>query len=525
MSAPLNAPCVDVAIVGGGSVAVSFLYQLLAAHVPGTPLTIALFEPGETVGPGSAYQHDLPSNLLNIPVNRMSAVAAAPDSFLEWLRALDPLVLREAGVEAIDPGGVVPRPLFGRYLQDLYARALDRAQRQGVTVRHVRERVVGAWRYRVPTQEAHATQEVQGTQHTPIRTHAIVQGAGGTRLCASHVVLCNGNLPSTAFPALAHLPGYFNSPYPVADMTQRIGAQDAVCIVGTSLSAIDAIAALDRAGHQGPIHCISRNGRLPAVRSPHNRRVTLPRLPEPETDGRTTLDGLLDSLRRALRAAGGQEDPNDVLGLAGPADAALDEEIRRSQAGPRPWQAVAAATNERIEHIWHALDDAERARFHRDWRTLWMARRATFPMGNALILQRLLHDGRLHVQGGFQSVRYDAASGEFVLAHGTGELRAAWLINATSFSMTVATSDDPLMRQLCADGLARAHPLGGLDLDFDTGCLIDDEGRPVDSITVLGSLAAGTYFWTTSMEINARLAAGQADRIAAALAARGVMAL
>jgi hypothetical protein len=31
----------------------------------------------------------------------------------------------------------------------------------------------------------------------------------------------------------------------------------------------------------------------------------------------------------------------------------------------------------------------------------------------------------------------------------------------------------------------------------------------------LGSLAGGTYFWTTSMDVNARLARDQARRIAA----------
>lgn len=495
----MSASRAHVAIVGGGSVAVSFLYQLIEALPADAALSIALFEPQPEVGPGTAYQADAASNLLNIPVNRMSAVCSEPNGFLDWLRQRDARFLSDMGMGTIDPGGFAPRPAFGLYLRDLYARALALAARRGITVTRHAERVIGVW----PQAEG----------------DAVVAGAGGTRVRAGRVVLCNGNLPSVAFPRLAALPGYFNSPYPVAELNARLAPDDAVCIIGTSLSAIDAIAALQAGGHRGAIHCVSRNGRLPAVRSPHNKGVRLPTLPEPEADGRVTLDGLLDSLRRALRAAGGAEDPNDILGLAGDARVALDEEIGRSQAGPRPWQSVAAATNDRIEHIWHALDADERARFHRDWRTLWMARRATFPMRNALTLQALLRDGRLQVHGGFRSAGYDAARGEFAVQTRAGELRAPWLINATSFSLDVGTTADPLVRQLCDEGHARAHALGGFDLDFDTGCLRNAEGGRVDAVSVLGSLAAGTYFWTTSMEVNARLAQGQAARLAEQLRA------
>jgi len=490
----MPASSVDVAIVGGGSVGVSFLYQLIDALPRVQGCSIALFEPGSDIGPGTAYQADANSNLLNIPVNRMSAIAQQPDSFLDWLRQRDAGFLARMGITEIDPGSFVSRPVFGLYMQDLYDQAATLAAARGIELRCYRQRVVRVQ----PRPEGGAT----------------VQGADGLQIKAARVVLCNGNLPSVTFAQLSDSPRYFNSPYPVAGMTRTVGETDDVCIVGTSLSAIDAIVALHAAGHRGAIHCVSRNGRLPAVRSPHNRGVRLPRLPEVEPDGRVTLDGLVGSLRRALKEAGGVEDPHDILGSGASAADALDEEIARSQAGPRLWQSVAAATNERIEHIWHALDEAERLRFHRDWRTLWMARRATFPMRNALTLQTLLRAGRLRVHGGFQGVTESGDGMGFEVGTDTDVLRAPWLINATSFSLDVGATSDPLVRDLCRAGHARAHPLGGFDLDFDTGCLIDASGRRVDAISVLGSLAAGTYFWTTSMEINARLALGQALQVA-----------
>ena len=146
-------------------------------------------------------------------------------------------------------------------------------------------------------------------------------------------------------------------------------------------------------------------------------------------------------------------------------------------------------------------------------------------MRNALTLQQSLHEGRLQVHGGFRSARYDAASGAFVVEASEGRaLSAPWLVNATSFSMDVDASADPLVRQLCGQGQARAHALVGFDLDFATGCLLDRDGRRVPQVSVLGSLAAGTYFWTTSMEVNARLAQGQAVRLASECALAGASA-
>ena len=145
-------------------------------------------------------------------------------------------------------------------------------------------------------------------------------------------------------PALARLPsagsraGYFNSPYPVSELAAGIAADATVCVIGTSLSAVDAVVALQQAGHRGPLICVSRNGRLPSVRSPHNRP---PRgLTELSRDGaqvlaharrRLTLERIAAALGREVRALGGAVDAEDILGVDGDARAALDDEIRRSE--------------------------------------------------------------------------------------------------------------------------------------------------------------------------------------------------
>lgn len=507
----------DLAIVGGGSVGVSFLYQFLLAlqAAPGEPgarpPSIHLFEPQAAPGPGAAYQDDLRSNLLNIPAGNMSARADHRLDFVDWLRAQDAGWLRGYGVTAIDPADFLPRPLFGAYMAAVYERCRLLAPSLGVTFAHVPSRV-----NRVVPQPDGSVR---------------VEPDQGAALVARHVVLCNGNLPSQAFPALEGVAGYFNSPYPVSALAQDIAPDASVCIVGTSLSAVDAVAALQQAGHHGPILCVSRNGRLPSVRSPHNRPPdTLQRLSRDGAlvlaarhGGTLTLDIIWDALRDEVMALQGSLDHDDVLGLAADARSALEDEIRRSSAAPRPWQAVAAATNAAVDQIWHLLPDAERRRFQSQWRSLWMARRATFPMRNALKLQALFGTNQLSVAAGFAGCDHDAATGLFRTrlrtATGEAEHLSRHLINATSFSVDAQRTDDPLVSRLLREGHAQADPHGGLALDYDTGCLKNAAGHNVTGVSVLGSLAGGTYFWTTSMDVNARLARDQAERIAAALRA------
>ncbi|WP_286899169.1 FAD/NAD(P)-binding protein [Achromobacter sp. UBA2119] len=504
----------ELAIVGGGSVGVSFLYQFLLAlqAAPAArPPTVHIFEPQADPGPGGAYQDDLRSNLLNIPAGNMSARSDHRLDFVDWLREQDADWLLGYGVTAIDPADFLPRPLFGAYMRAVYERCRRLAETLGVTLAHVPDRV-----HRVVPQPDGRV-HVQPDQCAPI--------------VARHVVLCNGNLPSQAFPALDGVAGYFNSPYPVSALAQAIAPDASVCVVGTSLSAVDAVAALQQAGHRGPILCVSRNGRLPSVRSPHNRAPgTLQQLSADGAlqlaarhGGALTLDVIWQALRDEVMALHGSLDDDDVLGIDGDARAALDDEIRRSATAPRPWQAVAAATNGAVDRIWHLLPDTERRRFQSTWRSLWMARRATFPMRNALKLQALFGAKQLHVAAGFAGCDHDPATGLFrTRLHTAGahvEHSSQYLINATSFSVDAQRTADPLVSQLLRDGHAQADPHGGLALDYGTGCLKNAGGHIVAGVSVLGSLAGGTYFWTTSMDVNARLARDQAERIAATLRA------
>ena len=201
--------------------------------------------------PGGAYQDDLRSNLLNIPAGNMSALADERLDFVDWLRRRIPPGWPATGGRR-DRSGRFPAPAAVRRL---HGRRLRAGARAGAK----------------PGRDAGTRARARRRRHAAgQRTRAGIGGIGAA-LCGAPRGVVQRQPALARLPALAAAPGYFNSPYPVSELAAGIAADATVCVIGTSLSAVDAVVALQQAGHRGPLICVSRNGRLPSVRSPHNR--------------------------------------------------------------------------------------------------------------------------------------------------------------------------------------------------------------------------------------------------------------
>ena len=501
------------AVIGGGSVAASFLHHLVRAlHAqPGSAsLRVLVFEPRAALGRGSAYADDLPTNLLNVTVAGMSVAGDDKLHFQRWLAN------RGIGTFAGRPiraNSFVSRALFGRYLEAVCEADRSQAEQLGVRIEQL-------------------GQHAQSMESGP--DDMLWVGTGdGVRHRVQRAVLALGNLDSTAFSPLRGLPGFANSPYPTADLI-RVEKDATVCILGTSLSAVDAIVALADQGHRGPIEAVSRHGRLPSVRGVMNPTLNLSAefkqwLQDNRAHGSTLpLDNLIVRVRHELHALAGEpsEDLSVLASEVPDAAAFLTQEIAQASEKPRPWQAFGNALNEVVDVMWSLLSEADRQRFNREIKPVWMARRVSFPLENALVLRRLMDAGQLRISGGFESAHPLTTPGHFEVSLrgardvGPRRIHAQALINATSFSTDAAGADVPLLTQMLREGLAVADPHGGLRADFDTGCLLNAQGVIEPRLSALGSMVAGTYFWTNAMDVNARLAMGQAQRLVALLAAR-----
>ena len=70
-------------------------------------------------------------------------------------------------------------------------------------------------------------------------------------------------MESDVYPGLRGSPGYSPSPWPHPTIPKAAS----VAIIGTGLSAVDAVKQLFAEGHTGPVTLASRGGRLPAVKA------------------------------------------------------------------------------------------------------------------------------------------------------------------------------------------------------------------------------------------------------------------
>jgi uncharacterized NAD(P)/FAD-binding protein YdhS len=432
---------VDVAIVGGGASGTLVAAQLL--RQARSPLRIALLERSGAVARGLAYGPAEPCHLLNVPASGMSAWPDDPDHFVRW---------SGAPAEAF-----VPRSVYGAYLEAVLTDAHSRA-------------APGASFHLVCGEATSAALDGGALR---------IDLADGRQIVAFAAVLAVGNLPPTDLEVddggLYASALYRRSPWERGAL-DGIPSNADVVLLGSGLTMVDAALALQRRGHRGHVHALSRHGLLPQVHggcaAPIRTHI-----------GATGVRGLLRTLRASARAS--------------------DE-----------WQSHFDALRPLTQRIWRRLPDAERRRFLRHLRTYWDVQRHRMAPEVGAAIARLRSRGRLAVHAG--RVQSFAVRGGFALARyrprgkrTTHELRGARIVNCTGPALCFADARNPLLDSLLARGLATPDSLGiGLATDGD-GAL---EGAAGGRLLTLGALRRGELWESTAipeLRVQARTVAAR----------------
>ncbi|MEU5959147.1 FAD/NAD(P)-binding protein [Streptomyces sp. NPDC047525] len=474
----------DIAIVGGGAAAVGLLDALAApAATEGGTGTITVFEPSPRLWRGRAYGPDLDSVLVNAPPAIMSIRSGDFGHYAAWLG--------ERGAAHLDEllgQPLVPRALYGEYLEHTAEKAMAALAEQGRPVRVVAARVTGAAR---------------SGAHLVLRTH------DGQEHRATHAALCVGGGAPPDLHGLAGTPGFTADPYPLADTLDRVPVGSGVAIIGSGLTAVDVVVSLAARGHTGRITLLSRGGALPHVwQRPDDlrpRHMTTDRVAElHRARGGITLDDLTGLLRAELADAG--EDFDDLRAdLAGAASEDPVQRLRRQLAAvddPRTGRRLLQQTAHTVgPYAWRLLPETDRAWLRRHLRTAAGVASPMIPR-NATVLLRLLDSGQLTVARGLRSIE-PADGGRFRVRvrDDGGERTAQTVVNAVNPPpQAVPAAAGPLVRSLVETGLATLHPAGGL--------------IPADPrVHVVGDLTGGGSFITSSVPGIA----AQASRTAQAL--------
>lgn len=443
----------DLAILGAGFSGAALAYHLARRAPPGH--AIALVDPSPATGLGRAYDEPTGQLLLNVPAARMSLDPAAPLDFAAWWA-------RECGtaVEAI-AADFAPRRDYGRYVAARFGEALASAEAEIVRI------VAGA-------------RDVE-----PIATGFRIALDDGATLAAREVVLAVGHGPPVLPAGLdrAALGGRLVDPLAPGAIASLPADAD-VLVVGTGLTAVDALTLLEARGHRGRIVALSRHGRWPAVHRPLSSVAAPPIDPA----------RLAASPRRAF---------HHVRRLTAEALAAGGD-----------WRAVIDALRPHTAPTWRAWDTDARRQALRHLRSPWEVHRHRMAPASAAVLERL------GARGGFETraARIVAArpgqGGRIAI-----EIRARGAVAGTQItvdavlvalpaSIPFAGRTCPLARALLARGLVR-DDAAGFGLEVDDGFRpLDAAGRPTPGLYAIGPLLRGRDWETTAVpEIREQAAA------------------
>jgi uncharacterized NAD(P)/FAD-binding protein YdhS len=221
-----------VAIVGGG--ATGILTALCILHDAHANDCVTLYEPTPQIGTGVAYRTTDEALLLNVRALQMSAYADQPNHFVEWLTTHK---------NQSDGEAFVPRTWYAQYLRDTLATA----------IRH---------------SHAHFTLIVATIIDIDPHNRTL-RDSDGQQYTSDQVVLALGHAPiANPLARWVPTPQRMVSGYDWAAITTQISPLDDIIIIGSGLTMVDTIVALQHHGHRGNISAFSRHGHVPQTHVP-----------------------------------------------------------------------------------------------------------------------------------------------------------------------------------------------------------------------------------------------------------------
>ncbi|MGW4843233.1 FAD/NAD(P)-binding protein [Nocardia brasiliensis] len=465
----------DLGIIGAGAAAVALLDALAATS--GTAGSITVFDGSTAVWRGRPYQADVEAVRVNAPPALMSVRATDRAHYERWLQG------RHEATRYFDEGlgqPLVPRGMYGEYLEQTARSAIDRLRRRGWRVSVVNARVVGFSR--------------------PAGGRALLHTATGDHLVDRAVLSVGSGRPRDHY-GLTGAPGYVNEPYPLGDTIAEVPPDAHVAVIGSGLTAVDTAVALTANGHTGPISLLSRSGVLPFV-----QQRPVPLAPKHLTAangqrlaaaGVVRLPQLVELMRAELAELGQDFDSFATQIRAAEAPVArLRRQLTELDDPHQGRRLLTMAIRVLGPIVWPLLTESDRTMLRAEhFRTISSLSSPMVPH-NAKIVLRLLDSGQLRLRAGLRKI--EARTGGGFTVHDDTEWHAETVCNAVNPpAYTTPTETEPLISALLACGAAESATAGGVRTESGTRRLLV-AGRPDPTWHVLGNLAADAMFIATN---------------------------
>ncbi|NGM66913.1 FAD/NAD(P)-binding protein [Sphingobacterium sp. SGR-19] len=483
-----------IAIVGSGASGTACFLQIILKYIvegKDSPLEIRLFEKRDTFGEGLAFGTGQEGHLLNTKAGLMGIFPHERLHFVQWMHQNRDMIARDFPQVSIHPDAYPPRMLFGRYVRTILEEYCAIAGAHGIVVHLCRSEVVDATIKRN-------------------NTLAIITEKG-EKYTVDYAILATGNPASSTFHKLHKHPRFFDSPWPSSRILSTITNKQArVSIVGSSLTAIDALITLIDNGHTGPITFFSLSGLLPRVQPPvqvsYERKVfTLANVRKSIREKRKPLR--LTDLIRMFRSeaesylaqpidwAAEERTGKDPLAL-------LDQDIRLATGESCLLQNILYSLRDETYALWRLLPVDQKELFLRWMKPHFDINRHAIPIENGIKIGEVLRSGQLTVIGNTDDISWK--NDRFLLKTADGiEKEADFVINASGPTVAVQKLiDQPLLPNLLKKGYIEEHPIGGILADLDTLRVETSSRKRPSPLYVIGHQLAGLQLDINSLWFN-----------------------
>ncbi len=273
-----------------------------------------------------------------------------------------------------------------------------------------------------------------------------------------------------------------------------VGPDESVVILGTGLTAVDAVLSLTQQARRAPITLVSRNGFLPQAHTS---------APVPPVD--------LRALVTALSTLPGGVRPGMLLGQ-------LRRRVRELTPAGGDWRSVVDGLRPHTASLWQSLPTAERLRFLSRLRPFWEVHRHRMPGAVAERVRTLLERGEVRVVAGRVESAQAESDGVRLLvreraANRLLEWRPGWVINCTGPVPSNSVESNPVIGSLLVSGWVQPDELA---LGIETtpaGNALAEDGREVSDLFVVGTLRKPALWESTAVPELRNQAATVAESI------------
>ncbi len=426
------------------------------------PIHVHLLNRSYELSGGVAYSFDDANLLLNVPVAKMSAWAAAPDDFREWLEQRCP--------GRYQPTCFAQRSLYRDYLRNRIDTSVKRAKFARLIIHH---RDVG----RLERRDGRYLLFPEGT--ASIEVDAVVCAMGN----------CLFQARDKRGPIRLSDPRYVADPWDPNAVLQPRGEGEVV-IIGSGLTAVDVVTRLRHAGCSRRIQIFSRHGLLPQA---HRAFAPSEGFALPPLASSSPRD-----VARMLRLA--------VLNLT-------------RQGGD--WRQVVDALRPMTNRVWRGWTDRQKRQFLRHGRAYWDGHRHRMCADLAAKIEAEMQRDGVALRAARVLDIVAETDGLRVTWCGRGcgtprMLNASLVVRCTGAEQLEPERTQPLVRHLLAQGMASLDPCRLGLATSDEGELMSADGQTTRNVFAIGSLRRGSLWETTAIpEIRV-----QAEELAKTLANR-----